>query len=215
MPGFWGFRGCCLCLCERRAAFLRNHRETVAEPLDKETNRNTCISTMEQLVAMSNINHDETFQICLDYWYSFAEKLLHEVNQEAKVRSRNVEKYSRGSTCRSGRARAKPQTGVGRRDCAFTRNRGGHLTSIAGVCGFRRELRRVAQIHLSCYAAPQGTVSAATNKALFVLLSSVVEPSTHPNSLDCKSNCHSRLSAFAPSVPWAVLLHMSLKQGGF
>ncbi|KAL8275579.1 hypothetical protein Esti_000530 [Eimeria stiedai] len=84
---FWETIYCQLALC--LTAFLRNHRETVCEPLDKETNRNTCVSIMEQLVAMSNINHDETFQICLDFWYSFAEKLLHEVNQEAKKRNQS------------------------------------------------------------------------------------------------------------------------------
>lgn len=97
---FWESIYCQLALC--LTAFLRNHRETVAEPLDKETNRNTCISTMEQLVAMSNINHDETFQICLDYWYSFAEKLLHEVNQEAKKRSQARSTDSPLLLCSSG-----------------------------------------------------------------------------------------------------------------
>ncbi|XP_026193527.1 exportin-1 [Cyclospora cayetanensis] len=80
---FWETTYCQLALC--LTAFLRNHRETVVEPLDKETNRNSCVSTLQLLVEMSNISHEETFQICLDFWFSFAEKLLHEANQQAKV----------------------------------------------------------------------------------------------------------------------------------
>ncbi|CDJ45320.1 hypothetical protein ETH_00010135, partial [Eimeria tenella] len=65
--------------------FLKNHRETIAEPLDEETKGSRCLYTLELLVAISEIPHDQTFQICLDFWFSFAETLLQEVQQEAKA----------------------------------------------------------------------------------------------------------------------------------
>ena len=55
------------------------------EPYDKQMNKTSCIDVLKLLVAISSAGHDETFQICLDFWFAFAETLLHEVHQEAKV----------------------------------------------------------------------------------------------------------------------------------
>lgn len=79
---FWETIYCQLSLC--LTAFLKNHRENIAEPLDKERNGQACVQMLQQVAAMTDLQHDETFQICLDFWFSFAEKLLNEVHEVLK-----------------------------------------------------------------------------------------------------------------------------------
>lgn len=76
---FWETFYCQLALCI--TAFLKNYRESIAE---ESGNMDALLFNTSFLVDISNIPHDETFKICLDYWNFFSETLLREIHQNAQ-----------------------------------------------------------------------------------------------------------------------------------
>ncbi|GFE55001.1 exportin 1 [Babesia ovis] len=62
--------------------FLKNFRESIVER--DANNQQSLLFVMERLVQMTDINHEETFKICLDYWHIFVNSVLRDVKEQQK-----------------------------------------------------------------------------------------------------------------------------------
>lgn len=62
--------------------FLKNFRESVVER--DGNNHQSLLFVMERLVQITDINHEETFKICLDYWHIFVSGIMREVKDQQR-----------------------------------------------------------------------------------------------------------------------------------
>ncbi|KAK1443825.1 armadillo-like helical protein [Babesia gibsoni] len=62
--------------------FLKNFRENIVER--DNTNHQSLLFVMERLVQITDINHEETFKICLDYWHVFVNGIMKEVKDQQR-----------------------------------------------------------------------------------------------------------------------------------
>ncbi|GIX63748.1 exportin 1, putative [Babesia caballi] len=62
--------------------FLKNFRESIVER--DANNRESLIFLLERLVKITDVNHEETFKICLDYWHTFIASIMREVKEQQR-----------------------------------------------------------------------------------------------------------------------------------
>ncbi|GBE60835.1 exportin 1 [Babesia ovata] len=62
--------------------FLKNFRESIVER--DPNNQQSLLFVMERLVRITDINHEETFKICLDYWHLFVTAISREVKEQQR-----------------------------------------------------------------------------------------------------------------------------------
>ncbi|KAK2195387.1 bifunctional Exportin-1 [Babesia duncani] len=70
-----------LCL----TSFLRNFRESVIER--DNNNIESVLFVMGRLVLITDVNHEETFKICVDFWHHLANTLVHDLHEYEKRRA--------------------------------------------------------------------------------------------------------------------------------
>lgn len=62
--------------------FLKNFRESIVER--DSNNHQSLLFVMEKLVQITDISHEETFKICLDYWHIFINNIMREVKDHQR-----------------------------------------------------------------------------------------------------------------------------------
>ncbi|EDO06672.1 CRM1 exportin C terminal family protein [Babesia bovis T2Bo] len=77
---FWETFYCQFSICCTN--FLKNFRESIVER--DANNHQSLIYVLERLVAMTDINHEETFKICLDYWHIFVAAIMRDVKEHQR-----------------------------------------------------------------------------------------------------------------------------------